>query len=150
MEEQFTSKADPAIVLSYESKVGPDRALRFQTAISVDCSPKELSALVDKLRNEADRQDASLTLDLLKAQYASEEKMLEKIRWDVKRVSEEYARQWHNSGKKGPYTASVKEKKALESINHDMEIRELRLKELKEKMKQCEEKLGWLDLHQPN
>ena len=128
----FDTTSDPGIAIFFEGKIGNDRGFRFQTVIARDCAPAEFGGLVDKLRNEADRQQAIHSLDLIEAEIEKEMKTLVNIQADMKRVSEEYVRDWHERGKQGEIKLTSKEQGSLDNLQSGIVSRQNRIKELKE------------------
>jgi hypothetical protein len=112
--------ADPGIAIFYEGKLGDDRGFRFQTVISRECSARELSMLMDKLRSEANRQDAFYALDKLNGQIEADTNTLHKFRTEMKKISEGYVRNWRDRGKKGDPELSSSEKDSMNKLEIDI------------------------------
>src|SRR3974390_700610 len=53
----------PSIGISYQIQTRPSRTLVLQAFVERDCAPADLNALLDKLRDAAERQQAWEKLD---------------------------------------------------------------------------------------
>jgi len=141
MTDSFDVTADPGIAIFYEGKIGGDRALRFQTVVSRDCTPAELSGVVDKLRIEADRQDAMHSLDVMLHEREAELNSLSNLQADIKRISEENVRIWKRSGKQGEPTLTDKERTNLEHLNASITAKQNQVKKLDARIIEARKKI---------
>ena len=125
---EFDPQTDPGIAIFYEGKIGDDRGFRFQTVVSRDCSSKDLGGLVDKLRNEADRQQAIYSIDVLAANIDKEMKLLVEVQQQIKDIAEKNVINWRNSGKQGPPTLSTAEKDNLARLESSLTAKQNEIK----------------------
>jgi hypothetical protein len=130
MADEFDATADPGIAIFYEGKIGPDRGFRFQTVVTRDGSTAEFSAVVDKLRLEADRQQAYTALDLVLSEIDKEYTAIASIEKDIKQISERNVREWIDRGKLGEPQLTDNEKGTLDNHHNTLVAKQTRIKDL--------------------
>ena len=130
MQEDFNPIADPGIAIFYEGKIGADRGFRFQTVVPRECTAAELSTVVDKLRVEADRQDAMHSLDIMLSERDAEMTSLDNIQKDMKRIAEANVRDWRMRGKQGEPKLTGAEKTNFDNLNASIVAKQNQVKRL--------------------
>lgn len=90
-----------ALGFSYSVQVDDKRNIVLQSHVSLDCSPAELNAALDKMGNAVERQAARYTVIALRRSLAMQKKQLRRVTEDLVRQDEISHSAFRAAGKKG-------------------------------------------------
>jgi hypothetical protein len=100
----------PSIGVSLQVPFLNQRTLVMQSYVERDCEPRELNALLDKLRTAADRQKAFVDIEVTKQALEEAHKQADKQALRMQQVDENIKRIWANGGRRGDVMLTEKEK----------------------------------------
>lgn len=116
MNDVAEAKTAPALGISFKASVGDGKELVFQTHVPQEIEPKELNALLDKIKAAAERQGAFADLVQLENELERHMTALSSQDAEAARIDDIAASNHASSGKRGAVALSTTEKKAKENF----------------------------------
>lgn len=116
MDDKEATAALPAIGMSYKVGLGDGKELVFQTHVPQNVEPAEMDALIDKLRDAADRQAAFSDLVELEKVLEQQTTAMLAAEEQKAKIDADYSAKWKASGKRGEIKLTGAERNALDNF----------------------------------
>ena len=91
----------PSIGISYQVQTRPSRTLVLQAFVERDCAPADLNALLDKLRDAAERQQAWEKLDDIRLELRRANLQATQQQVAIEKADTQIKQEWNDSNRRG-------------------------------------------------
>jgi hypothetical protein len=135
------TQSEPVIRISYQSSLGEGRGAVFETYLAQSASVLEISALMNKLREVCDRQDAVAKIAELKRAIDSDKAHLVAGKADIQRLEVHQMNAWIASGRKGEFKLSQAEAQARQNVEGSLINRKKSIELLEAQLTEYQAKL---------
>lgn len=133
---------EPSIGISYTAELPGKKALVMQSFMPRDCDAKDLNAILDKIKDAAERQFAFGAVQQLRLQLEQEEKIASDHVKRMAQVDENVKQEWARGSRKGEIRLSQKQEQEQRQAYAHAEESKKRIAKVKSEIAEFEAKIG--------